>query len=199
MDTQHAHQPPPPQDPAEAPATPAQASQGEGELLDLLQRERAEFRNYKHRIERQRAFDRERASLDLLGRLLPLLDDLDRALGQVPPELQAHPWAKGTALSRNQLMHALDQIGLERFGNENEPFDPARHDAVFHDRRSDAADTRVGTVIRPGYQVGDQILRPAQVTVVGPDYSDAEARPDLDTEQDPAAAQQRPSQNTKEG
>jgi molecular chaperone GrpE len=145
-----------------------EADVGIDEVLDQLRRERANFLNYKRRVERERASDRELAQGDLLRYLIPFLDDLDRALGLIPPELEAHPWARGTALSRDRLQSAFDEFGIERIGAEGEPFDPARHEALFFDTHPDATEQRIGSVIRPGYRVGDRLVRPAQVSVVGP-------------------------------
>jgi molecular chaperone GrpE len=144
------------------------ADVGIDEVLDQLRRERADFLNYKRRVERERAHDREVTQSDLLRYLIPFLDDLDRALGLIPPELETHPWVRGTALSRGRLQSAFDEFGIERLGAEGEPFDPARHEALFFDTHPDATDQRIGSVIRPGYRVGDRLVRPAQVSVVGP-------------------------------
>lgn len=157
-------------------------------LLELLRRERADFLNYKRRAERERAEDRERARAEVLQRLLPLLDELDRALAQIPEDLETHPWARGVALSRRRLTEALGELGVERIGVEGEPFDPARHEALYYDARPDAADRRVAAVIRAGYRLGDRLVRPAQVGVVGP--AEDAARPVVEntSEERPSAA-----------
>ncbi len=138
------------------------------ELLELLRRERADFLNYKRRVERERVEDRKRALEEVVERLLPLLDELDRALAQVPSDLETHPWAQGVALSRQRLADALRELGVERIGVAGEPFDPAQHEAVFYDERPDAIDQRVSAITRAGYRLGERLLRPAQVAVVGP-------------------------------
>src|SRR3954462_15610445 len=92
-------------------ATTAQPEPAADESLELLRRERADFLNYKRRVERERGEDRERGRLEVIQRLLPLLDDLDRALSQLPPDLETHPWARGVALSRQQLAQALRDLG----------------------------------------------------------------------------------------
>lgn len=149
---------------ATAPATEESAS----DLLDLLRRERADFLNYKRRVDRERADDRARLQMDMLRRLLPLLDELDRALVQAPSDLQTHPWAQGVTLSHQKLMAALRELGVERVGAEGEHFDPELHEAVFYNTQPDADAPRVTTVTRAGYRLGDQLLRPAQVGVAGP-------------------------------
>jgi molecular chaperone GrpE len=148
------------------------------ELLELLRRERASFLNYKRRVEQERAEDRERARGEVLHRLLPLLDELDRALAQRPDELESDPWAEGVALIHRRLLETLRQLGVERVGREGELFDPALHEAVLYEERPDSGERLVKAVLRPGYRLGDRLLRPAQVIVAGP----AEATPGPEAE-----------------
>jgi len=75
---------------------------------------------------------------------------------------------RGTALGRGRLQSAFEEMGVERVGAEGEPFDPARHEALFFDTDPGATDQRVTSVVRPGYRVGNRLVRPAQVGVVGP-------------------------------
>jgi len=63
---------------------------------------------------------------------LPVLDELDRALAQAPPELAGHPWVRGVALVHHRIVEALRELGVERVGEVGEPFDPARHEAVSY-------------------------------------------------------------------
>ncbi len=70
--------------------------------VDRLKRERADFLNYKHRVEGERAADRERERMDLLRELVPAIDDLDRALEHTTPDLVGHPWARGISLARER-------------------------------------------------------------------------------------------------
>jgi molecular chaperone GrpE len=138
------------------------------ELLDLLRRERADFRNYQRRVTDERAADTERARGQVLERLFPLLDDLGRAFADVPAALEDDPWARGIAMLRSRLEGTLAGLGLEPLGTVGETFDPALHEAVFHEPDPDGIDQRVAQVIRPGYRVGERLLRPAEVVVRGP-------------------------------
>jgi len=148
----------------EARAPDAEAAQ----LLDLVRRERADFQNFRRRVAEERAEDERRTRADVVQRLLPLLDDLDRALAVIPERLADDPWARGVVLGRREIGEALGRLGVERIGDEGEPFDPARHDAIFFDTRPDATEPRVAQVIRPGYRIDGQLLQPAQVGVTGP-------------------------------
>jgi molecular chaperone GrpE len=138
------------------------------DLLDLLQRERADFLNFRRRAALERTQEGDRARLDLLQRLLPLLDDLDLALSQTPAEFANHPWTKGLLLSRRRLLDFFSRTGLEPFGAVGEEFDPALHETVFYDARPEFVISRVERVIRPGYRMAGRVIRPAQVGVVGP-------------------------------
>jgi molecular chaperone GrpE len=153
---------------AEQERPPVETKTEEQDLLSLLQRERADFLNYRRRASQERAEERVRGRVVLLTELLPLLDDLDRAMTQVPEELTDHPWTRGIALSRRRLLDFLAKQGVEPVGAEGEPFDPVRHEAIFFEERPGISEPRVTTVIRQGYRMGERVLRPAQVGVVGP-------------------------------
>ncbi len=166
-------------------------------LLDLLRRERADFRNYQRRIAEERAADAEGVRGRVLEPLFPLLDELGRAFADVPPGLEDDPWARGIAMLRSRLEGTLAGLGLEPVGAVGEPFDPARHDAVHHEPHPEADDQAVAVVIRPGYRLGGRLLRPAQVVVRGPvegggaSTSESTDPPDDDRRPDPVQ-QQRP-------
>jgi molecular chaperone GrpE len=136
--------------------------------LKQLQRERADFLNYKRRIDRERAEDRERARRELVEQLLPAIDDLDRALEHLPVELSSHPWTQGLSLARVRFLDALRRVGVERIGSPGERFDPAVHEAVVYHDDPSATEHHVQSVLRPGYRLGPRLLRPAQVVVAGP-------------------------------
>jgi molecular chaperone GrpE len=99
---------------------------------DQLRRERADFLNYKHRVERERVEDSYRARQELLRELVPDIDDVDRALDHTPRELAQHPWATGISLARERFLQALRQVGVERIGYAGERFDPSVHEAVMY-------------------------------------------------------------------
>jgi molecular chaperone GrpE len=135
------------------------------QLLEQLKQERADFLNYRKRINEERATDRERERVWLLQELLPMVDELDRAFSHLPAELVSSPWVLGVALSRKQIQDAFERLGVRRFGSEGEPFDPSRHEALFFEPGPEGGDKRVISVVKPGYTLGAQLLRPAQVGV----------------------------------
>lgn len=126
-----------------------------------LQRERAEFVNYRRRVER----DREVAGLEgrtgVLSALLPVLDDIDGA--------RTHGDLVGPfAAVADKLDGILRRIGLEPFGEVGDPFDPALHEALLHDGDTQVDEPTCTQVLQRGYRIGDRVLRPARVAVASP-------------------------------
>jgi molecular chaperone GrpE len=135
------------------------------ECLDLLRRTQADFVNYRRRMSQEQAEGRIAAQIALLSRLLPVLDDLGRALGAVPPELAMHPWVQGLLLVERRLTTQLDQLGVRQIGTPGEPFDPRWHEAITTEARADVPEGTILRVALPGYVMGERVIRPAQVSV----------------------------------
>ncbi len=135
------------------------------ECLDLLRRTQADFVNYRRRMSLEQAEGRIAAQIALLSRLLPVLDDLGRALGAVPPELAMHPWVQGLLLVERRLTTQLDQLGVRQIGTPGEPFDPRWHEAITTETRADVPEGTILRVALPGYVMGERVIRPAQVSV----------------------------------
>lgn len=151
--------------PGDTPGGPAPADepavQGEGKLAELtadLQRVQADFANYRKRALRDQQAAADRAKAAVVNQLLGVLDDLDRA--RKHGDLESGP-LKAVA---DKLEGALTGLGLTAFGEEGEDFDPVLHEAVQHE--GDGSRPVIGTVMRQGYKLGDQILRHAMVGVV---------------------------------
>lgn len=137
------------------------AATGSDEVAELkvtLQRVKAEYDNYRKRTVRDQQLIADRAKAAVVGQLLPVLDDLDRARSH--GDLESGP-LKAVA---DKLVSALEGLGLSPFGVEGEEFDPALHEAVQHE--GDGTNPVVGTVLRRGYKIGDQVVRHAMVGVV---------------------------------
>jgi molecular chaperone GrpE len=135
------------------------------ECLDLLRRTQADFVNYRRRMSQEQAEGRIAAQIALLSRLLPVLDDLGRALGAVPPELAMHPWVQGLLLVERRLTTQLDQLGVRQIGTPGERFDPRWHEAITTEARADVPEGTILRVALPGYVMGERVIRPAQVSV----------------------------------
>jgi molecular chaperone GrpE len=147
--------------PGPAPSGPAPEAATSGEVDELkatLQRVKAEYDNYRKRALRDQQLTAERAKASIVTQLLPVLDDLDRARSH--GDLEAGP-LKSVA---DKLATALEGLGLSGFGEEGDDFDPALHEAVQHE--GEGTHPIVGTVMRRGYKVGDQVVRHALVGVV---------------------------------
>ena len=135
------------------------------EFKDLLLRKTAEFDNYRRRTERERQAQAETAAADLLGELLPLVDDLERALQAEAGSEGAEAYRRGVELIHRQLMEILRKRGVKAIEALGADFDPHHHQAVAHEA---AAGHREGEVIeeyRRGYTLGDRLLRPSMVKV----------------------------------
>jgi molecular chaperone GrpE len=135
------------------------------ELVDTLQRVQADFENYRKRAARDQASLVVRAHERLVKELLPVLDDLERALEAA----EAHEEAKleeGVALVARSLADTLRKEGLEEVQTEGK-FDPHVHEALLS-QPSEAEEGAVVEVIQKGYRLGDRVLRPARVVVAAP-------------------------------
>jgi len=140
------------------------------ELLGDLQRVQADFANYRKRALRDQESAGERAKAVVVGQLLPVLDDLDRARNH--GDLETSP-LKAVA---DKLETALSGLGLAAFGVEGEPFDPSVHEAVHHE--GEGSNPVIGHVMRRGYRLGEQVLRHALVGVVDSVEADETAESD---------------------
>lgn len=136
------------------------------EYLEDVRRGRAEFENYRKRIMREGAAQREAGKAEAAAQLLEVLDDLDRTLEAAETSQDEH-LAKGVELVASKLVGALQGLGLERLDAAGVAFDPTRHEAVQHREASEPRDDgpTVVEVLRPGYQLGGRVLRPAMVVV----------------------------------
>jgi len=131
------------------------------ELTADLQRVQADFANYRKRALRDQQAAADRAKAAVVNQLLGVLDDLDRA--RKHGDLESGP-LRSVA---DKLMSALTGLGLTAFGEEGEDFDPVLHEAVQHDGDgAEGSKPVIGTVMRQGYKLGDQVLRHALVAVV---------------------------------
>jgi molecular chaperone GrpE len=137
------------------------------EYLDLLRRTQADFVNYRRRMNQEQNEVRIAAKVELLDQLLPVLDDFGRALGTTPPDLAKHPWVQGLFLVARRLTTLLDQLGVRQIGTPGEAFDPRWHEALTVEARADTPEGTIVQVARPGYALGERIIRPAQVIVAG--------------------------------
>jgi molecular chaperone GrpE len=147
------------------------------EYLELAQRTKADFENYRKRAARDAAAAQERGMVKLARELLPAVDNLDRALAAAQtrvPLQDGQPSADGSAtlVSGIKLVHAdviaaLARVGIEPFSPQGEQFDPQYHEAIAQQPIEGAAPGTVVEVYQPGFRLGESVLRPARVVVAG--------------------------------
>ena len=141
------------------------------ELRDAYTRALADHLNYRRRSEQHWA-ERARTTLaETVRRYLPLLDDLDLALGNVDADLDGHQWVEGIRLVRQKFVETLAAAGVEAIPAEDAAFDPRVHEAISY---APGADGQVVATVRSGYTIHDYVVRPAQV-VVGDGATPAQA------------------------
>jgi molecular chaperone GrpE len=134
------------------------------ELEDDLKRVQAEFLNYKRRVEGERAEYLAMGRTDAVMTLLPLLDNIGRALAHMPPDLEGNAWAGGVVAVGKQADATLASLGVERIEATGQPFDPVLHEAVAMEEGE--GETEVVTEeLQPGYRMGDRVLQHAMVKV----------------------------------
>jgi molecular chaperone GrpE len=134
-----------------------------GEYLELAQRTQADFENFRKRASRDTAVAGERARSGIVKELLPILDNLERALASANPE-ESH-LAGGVQLVHSELVGVLARNGVEQFDPKGDKFDPTDHEALTVRPEEGTEPGFVIETIEKGYRVGDTVLRPARVVV----------------------------------
>lgn len=135
------------------------------EYLDGWQRARAEYSNARKRLERERAEAYGKAAIDYTKKVLPILDDFDRALANVPESVEQHEWYEGIILVSRKMHSILLDLNVERIEAVGQPFDPNIHEALS---LTEAEGFESGTVVeelQSGYRLGDRVIRPTLVNV----------------------------------
>jgi len=135
------------------------------EYLEQLQRSQAEFANYKKRIEREREDFVTLASAALIAKLLPVLDDCERALQTVPHNLRGLTWVEGIALIERRLRMTLEQEGLTEIEAMGKKFDPELHHAAVREETTEYEEDEIISELQKGYTLHDKVLRPSMVRV----------------------------------
>ncbi len=135
------------------------------EFSDGWQRERAEFANYRKRVERDRELERQNSKLDIIKKYLVVHDDFERAMKNLPPESVQAAWADGLKLIDQKLKNLLEGEGIAPIPVENVAFDPVLHEAISHEENPDFESGQIIEVVQKGYTIGDRVIRPALVRV----------------------------------
>jgi molecular chaperone GrpE len=132
------------------------------EYKDGWARSQAEFQNYKKRIERDNELTYAGMKGDIIKKVLPALDDLERALQNRPSD---DAWANGIELIARKLQNILENEGVKRIEAKGMAFDPTFHEAITHEPSDDVESEHVIDVIQNGYMLGERVIRPALVRV----------------------------------
>ena len=142
-------------------ALAAEKEKAEGYLASW-QRSQADFVNYKRHIEQERGEFSKFANANLILSLLPVLDDLERALASVLPKSAKLPWVDGIRLIYRKFSATLESQGLSQIEALSKPFDPNLHEAVRQDKGKEGI---VIEEIQKGYQLNDRVIRPTMAVV----------------------------------
>lgn len=135
------------------------------DYLRLAQRAQADFINYRRRMDEERATLAREANVSFLLRLLPVLDDFERALANASPTELQLSWGQGVQLVERNLRGVLGAEDVQRIDAAGAEFDPREHEALGSQPTTEVAEGHVLHVVRPGYRKGDRVIRPAQVIV----------------------------------
>lgn len=134
------------------------------ELTDALQRERADAANIRRRNEEQIASLKTLVTANVVRDLLPAFDNLERALGHAPKELQNNDYIKGVESVKKQFEKVLQELGVERVKTIGELFDPSLHEAVGMEDGEGSTEV-VSEELTAGYRLSDEVIRHAMVKV----------------------------------
>lgn len=135
------------------------------EYLDLLRRVKADFENYRKRVLKEQTELLKYSKKDLIAKLLPVIDNFERALQIKDPTKEPKALFEGVKLIYKQLMEILQKEGVESFGKVGENFDPFYHEAFSKEETSEEPEGKILHVFQKGYKLHDKVIRPALVKV----------------------------------
>ncbi len=135
------------------------------ELTDRLQRNMAEFDNFRKRTEKEKSAMFEIGARDIIERILPVADNFERGLAAIPEEQKDSPFADGMEKIYKQLMKALEEAGVKPIEAVGKPFDPNFHNAVMHVEDESLGENVVAQELQKGYTYRDTVVRHSMVQV----------------------------------
>jgi molecular chaperone GrpE len=135
------------------------------EYLDGWQRARAEFANYKKRVDREQALAYQTAAAAIIKHFLGILDDLERALKNRPTDGDGAAWAEGIELVYRKLVSILESEGVTQMQTDGQMFDPNLHEAILSEDSEQYESGQIIEAVQQGYLLGDKVIRPAMVRV----------------------------------
>ena len=150
------------------------------EYLDGWQRTQAEFANYRKRQEAARQQQTQMSNANLIAKILPIIDDLERALNTLPPGIQGLTWLDGVLLITRKLDTVLESEGVTPIDTQGQTFDPRYHEAVTYEEVPGYQDGQIIGEMQRGYVLGDRVVRPALVRVARAPAEPTEPEPTAD-------------------
>lgn len=171
-------------DPAEHAALQEKAAalvEENAQLRDTVLRQKAEFDNYRRRTLKEKDQIRDAVREDLMIKLLPVVDNFDRALEAAATATEPGPIRDGVAMVADQLRRLLESEGLQGIEALNQPFNPEEHEAIAIEERTDVPDNHVSSVMLPGYRFRDKTIRAAMVKVARAPQAPSEPQGSADT------------------
>jgi molecular chaperone GrpE len=142
------------------------AVQAEAEdYKDRWLRSQAEFANARKRMEKQRLDTYSNATANVIDKLLPIVDDFDRAMENLPAEIEGHSWLEGIQLVQRKLFATLENFNVTPIEAIGELFDPNLHEAITQEPTDEFESGMVCRVLQTGYRIGDRVIRPSLVVV----------------------------------
>ncbi len=146
--------------------TTAELEQKVGELTLDLQRTRADFENYRKRVDVEKTAAREAGQSAAITKLLPVIDNIERAIAYVPEDLKANPWAQGVTSLVKNLEKSLEGLSVKRIdAKQGTTFNPDFHEAIQFDEAAEGDQEVVAEELQAGYILGDRVIRHAMVKV----------------------------------
>lgn len=137
-----------------------------GELTQDLQRVRADFENYRKRSEQEKEMARASGRVTTVSKLLPVIDNIERAIGHMPPELADNAWAQGVAKLVKNLDKSLSELNVSRIpARPGDKFDPSLHEAIQFDEDADGEHEVIAEELQAGYLLGNDVIRHSMVKV----------------------------------
>jgi molecular chaperone GrpE len=135
------------------------------DLKQQLLRTQADFVNFRRRVEQEREQQARLATWTVVQDIVPILDNLDLTLANMPDSVRSLPWTEGLLLVDRQLRATLERQGLRPIDAVGTIFDPTLHDAIMHEESSEHTDNEIIAELRRGYMLNDKVVRPTLVKV----------------------------------
>ena len=142
------------------------AAQAEAaDYKDRWMRSQAEFANARKRMDKQRMDAYGNATANVIDKLLPVVDDFERAMENLPAEIEGNSWLEGIQLVQRKLLAMLDTFNVTPIDAVGQPFDPNMHEAITQEMTDAYESGVVCRVLQTGYKIGDRVIRPSLVVV----------------------------------